>query len=95
MVDRPGLTFVLISAQLTKIRRDSECHFNDNTLVQIVRLTVETNLLTSKSTLDVCGATLLTHISATVGIVALLVVVIFPVSDSQIVIGSEGDIILI
>ncbi|KAH9981991.1 hypothetical protein BJV77DRAFT_1045009 [Russula vinacea] len=44
-----------------KIRRDSECHFNDNTLVQIVRLTVETNLLTT-----------------TVGIVALLVVVIFP-----------------
>ncbi len=51
-------------------------------MVKIVRLTVETNLLTSKYTLDFCEASCLTHIPAAVGIVSLLVIVIFPVSGS-------------
>jgi hypothetical protein len=33
------------------MRRNMDCYFSDNILVKIVRLTIETNLLTSKYTL--------------------------------------------
>lgn len=59
--------------------------FHNNALVKVVRLTVETNILTSKSTLDSASErTIFTHgVLASVGIVSLLLIAIYPVSDSH------------
>ena len=60
--------------------------FSHHALVKIVRLTVETNLLTSTYTFDICPLqrTVLTHTLASVGIVSLLMVAVYPVSDLKI-----------
>jgi hypothetical protein len=55
--------------------------FNDSALVKIIRLTIETNLLTSKYTSYFFEANIFTHVSATVGIVSLVVILVAPVSD--------------
>jgi len=54
--------------------------FHNNALVKVVRLTVESNLLTSEYTLDF-DENLAHNVLASVGIAALLMIVIFPVSD--------------
>ena len=67
----------------------------DNALVKIVKLTIETNLLTSEYTLVDSAAIVLTRILAAVALVSLLMVVIYSVSDLKITIGSGADTILI
>ena len=47
----PGADFGLENRQLAKRRRAADSAFNDHALVRIVRLTIETNVLTSKYTL--------------------------------------------
>lgn len=61
--------------------------------MKVIRLTMETNLLTSKYILDFGEATPLTHVLASVGIISLLVIVIFPVSGQQITVSSVVDMI--
>ena len=61
---------------------------HNDALVKVVRLTIETNILTSKSTLDsFCepeGTIFTLGFLASVGIVSLLLIAIFPVSDTYI-----------
>jgi hypothetical protein len=54
---------------------------------------METNLLTSKYILGFGEATPLMHILASVGIISLLIMVIFPVSGQQIAMSSVVDMI--
>lgn len=63
--------------------------------MKVVRLTMETNLLTSKYILDLGETIFLTHVLASVGVISLLVIVIFPVSGQQIVTNCVIDMIKI
>ena len=74
--------------QLVRRRRERDGlggdHFLDYALPRIVRLTVETNVMTSKYTYPWCLNVNSFHSrSASVGIIALLMMVIFPVGDSR------------
>jgi hypothetical protein len=76
---------------LTKRRKEADGFFHNSALLKVVRLTMETNLLTSKYILDFGEATPLMQVLASVGIISLLVIVIFPVSGQQIAMNSVVD----
>lgn len=62
-------------------------------MTKLVRLTVETNLLTSTYMFEFDEKTIFTNVLASVGIVSLVVFIIFPVSGPQITVSSVVDII--
>ena len=66
--------------------RDTRGFYGDNALVKVVRLTIETNLMTSKYTPLALVRQPFLHPSASVGIVSLVLVVLYPVSNPQIAI---------
>ena len=66
--------------------RDTRGFYGDNALVKIVRLTIETNLMTSKYIPLAFVRQPFLHPSASVGIVSLVLVVLYPVSNPQIAI---------
>jgi hypothetical protein len=68
-------------SQLTRRRNAEDAYFSGHALSRIVRLTVETNLLTSMGALGFGCNAQLSEILATNGVIALLMVAIFPVRD--------------
>jgi hypothetical protein len=86
--DRPALVL-----QLSRIKAIG--NLSGHALVSIVRLTVETNLVTSKQSpgLRCLDAPPLSHArSASVSIVSLLMVAVYPVSDSVCHVPSSVEI---
>lgn len=51
-LERTLADYPLDHLQLTRLRRAGDGHFSNHALTRIVRLTIETNILTSKSALD-------------------------------------------
>ena len=75
------------SLQLVRKRRERDGlggdHILNHALPRILRLTIETNLMTSKYTYSWCIRVNSTQRrSASVGIISLLIIMIFPMSDS-------------
>jgi len=90
---RVGSSKADFDLELTKRRKEADGFFHDSALLKVVRLTMETNLLTSEYILDFGETTLLTHVLASMGVISLLVIVIFPVSGQQIATSSVVDMI--